>query len=328
MGRTRTPTRWLGSSCCTTTGFAAGARSKTARPLGRRTIYAVEQIAASNKEATEAWSGPLFDRFVQFRGLVTAGLGAHGEKALGIHPPRPGDRALDIGCGFGDTTQRIATLVDPDGEAVGVDVSEPFIEEARRDLAGTGLENVRFIAADVQVTELEQGFDYAFSRMGIMFFANPVQAFRNVRTALKPGGRLSAVVWRRKLDNAWMHRAELVVEEYLERPEETDEPTCGPGPFSMANADMVSEQLGIAGFEQISLQRCDLPIKIGDDLDHAVEFNMSLGPAGEVLRLWGDRVDEIRPKISRDLRQALAEFDGPDGVIAPASTWIIGATAP
>jgi hypothetical protein len=96
----------------------------------------------------------------------------------------------------------------------------------------------------------------------------------------------------------------------------------------MADADTVSEQLSIAGFEQISLRRCDLPIKIGDDLDHAVEFNMSLGPAGEVLRLWGDRVEEIRPKIAGELRTALSEFDGPDGVIAPASTWIVGAVAP
>lgn len=288
----------------------------------------MEQIAASNREATEAWSGPLFDRFVQFRGLVTAGLGAHGEAALEAYPPPPGSRVLDLGCGFGDTTQQLAALVGSAGEAVGVDVSEPFVAAAREEAKAADVDNVRFLSGDVQIMDLGAGFDYAFSRMGIMFFANPVQALRNVRSALAPGGRFCAIVWRRKLDNAWMNRAELVVEEYLERPEETDEPTCGPGPFSMANADTVSEQLAIAGFEQISLQRCDLPIKIGDDLDHAIEFNMSLGPAGEVLRLWGDRVDEIRPKISRDLRQELAEFDGPDGVIAPASTWIIGATAP
>ena len=288
----------------------------------------MEQIAASNREATDAWSGPLFDRFVQFRDLVTAGLGAHGEAALEAYPPSPGGRVLDLGCGFGDTTQRLAALVGPDGEAVGVDVSEPFVAAARGEAEGAGVKNASFFSGDVQVMDLGEGFDYAFSRMGIMFFANPVQALRNVRSALAPGGQFCAIVWRRKLDNAWMNRAELVVEEYLERPAETDEPTCGPGPFSMANADTLSEQLKIAGFEQITLQRCDLPIKIGDDLDHAVEFNMSLGPAGEVLRLWEDRIDEIRPKISRELREALAEFDGPDGVIAPASTWIIGATAP
>jgi SAM-dependent methyltransferase len=288
----------------------------------------VESVAATNKEAAEAWSGPLFDRFVRFRPLVAEGLGAHGEVAMAAHPPRPGDRVLDIGCGFGDTTQRLAELVGAEGEAVGVDVSEPFIEAAREEAEAAGIENVRFTVGDVQVAELGETFDYAFSRMGVMFFANPVQAFRNVRAALAPGGRLCAVVWRRKEDNEWVRRAELVVEEYLEHPEETDQPTCGPGPFSMANADTVSEQLKIAGFEQISLRRCDLPLKIGDDLEHAVEFNMALGPAGEVLRLWEDRIDEIRPKIAADLRQALTEFDGPDGVVAPASTWIVAATAP
>jgi len=288
----------------------------------------MEPVAASNREATDAWSGPLFERFVRYRDLVTAGLGAHGEAAIAAHPPQRGDRVLDLGCGFGDTTQRLAALVGADAEAVGIDVSEPFVEAARKEAAEAGVENVRFTTGDVQVTEFDETFDYAFSRMGIMFFANPVQALRNVRAALVPGGRLCAVVWRRKLDNEWVRRAELVVEEYLDHPEESDEPTCGPGPFSMANADTVSEQLTIAGFEEISLRRCDLPIKIGADLDHAVEFNMSLGPAGEVLRLWGDRVEEIRPKIARELREALAEFDGPEGVIAPASTWIVGARVP
>lgn len=288
----------------------------------------MDSVAAANREATDAWSGPLFDRFVQFRDLVTTGLGAHGEVAMEAHPPSPGDRVLDLGCGFGDTTRRLAALIGEEAEAVGVDVSEPFIAAAMREAEDAGVENIRFAVADVQVAEFDGSFDYAFSRMGLMFFASPVQALRNIREALVPGGRLCAVVWRRKLDNDWVHRAELVVADYLEHPEESDEPTCGPGPFSMADADTVTEQLTIAGFEEISLRRCDLPIKIGDDLDHAVEFTMSLGPAGEVLRLWGDRAEEVRPEISAKLHEALAEFDGPDGVIAPASTWIVSAHAP
>jgi SAM-dependent methyltransferase len=284
--------------------------------------------AAENREATEAWSGPLFERFVRYRELVAEGLGAHGEAAMAAHPPRPGDRVVDLGCGFGDTTQRLAELVGPEGGALGVDVSEPFIELARKEAEEEGVENVRFAVEDVQVAEFGETFDYAFSRMGVMFFANPVAALRNVRGALAPGGRFCAVVWRRKEDNEWVRRAELVVDEYLDHPEESDQPTCGPGPFSMANADTVSEQLKIAGFEQISLRRSDLPLKIGRDLDHVVEFNMALGPAGEVLRLWEDRIDEIRPKIAADLRQTLADFEGPEGVYAPASTWIVSASAP
>jgi SAM-dependent methyltransferase len=284
--------------------------------------------AAENREATEAWSGPLFECFVQYRDLVAGGLGAHGDAAMAAHPPRLGDRVLDVGCGFGDTTQRLAELVGAEGEALGVDVSEPFIELARAEAEEAGAANVRFAVGDVQITAFEESFDYAFSRMGIMFFANPVQALRNVREALSPGGTFCAVVWRRKLDNEWVLRAEAIVDKYLDHPEETDQPTCGPGPFSMANADTVSEQFKIAGFEEICLKRCDLPLKIGSDLDHAVEFNMALGPAGEVLRLWEDRIEEIKPKIAAELREALADLDGPDGVYAPASTWIISARAP
>jgi SAM-dependent methyltransferase len=288
----------------------------------------VSSVAPDNAEATEAWSGPLFDLFVKYRELTTAGLGAHGEKAMEAVPPRPGERVLDVGCGFGDTTQRLAELVGTEGSALGVDVSEPFIATARKEAEQAGIGNVEFLVADVQTLELPREFDYAFSRMGIMFFANPVAALRNVRNALAPGGRFCAVVWRRKLDNEWVHRAEQIVDEYLEHPEETDEPTCGPGPFSMANADTVTEQLKIAGFEEIALHRCDLPMKVGNDLDQAVEFGMALGPAGEILRLWGDRVDEIRPEIAAKIRAAIADLEQPDGVFAPASTWIITAQAP
>jgi SAM-dependent methyltransferase len=289
---------------------------------------AMSSVAPDNVEATEAWSGPLFDLFVEYRELTSEGLGAHGEVAMRSCPPRPGDRALDLGCGFGETTRQIAELVGAEGSALGIDVSEPFIDAARKEAEEAGAANAEFRVADVQTLELPQEFDYAYSRMGLMFFANPVVALRNIRGALVPGGRLCAVVWRRKLDNEWVHRAEQIVDEYLEHPEETDEPTCGPGPFSMANADTVSEQLQIAGFEEITLRRCDLPLKVGDDLDQAVEFGMALGPAGEVLRLWGDRVDEIRPEIAAKIRAAIADLAQPDGVFAPASTWIITARVP
>jgi SAM-dependent methyltransferase len=288
----------------------------------------MEPVAADNEEALEAWDGVLFDRFVKFREIVTEGLGAHGEAALAAHPPRPGDRVLDIGCGFGDTSLRIAGLTGGSGSVLGVDVAPRFIEAAQGEAALAGTGNVRFAVRDVQVTEFEDSFDYAFARFGTMFFANPVAAMRNVREALVPDGRLCMVVWRRKLDNDWLHRAETVVEKFVEEPEETDEPTCGPGPFSMANADTTSDILLNAGFAEVELRRCDIPILIGRDLDHAVEFVTAIGPAGEVIRLAGDEAEKIRPQIEAALREALAEFDGPGGVIADASTWIVSATAP
>jgi ubiquinone/menaquinone biosynthesis C-methylase UbiE len=279
-----------------------------------------------NAEAIQAWDGPLFDRFVQFREIVTTGLGAHGEEALRLVPPQPGQRVLDIGCGFGDTTREIARLVGDRGEGVGVDAAPRFIEAARDEAAQAGVSNARFLVADVQATPIEGRFDMAFSRFGTMFFANPVAALRNVRRALVPGGRLAMVVWRRRLDNEWLYRAQTIVESIVSRPEEYDEPTCGPGPFSMSDADTTSEILLHAGFTDVSLRRCDLPILIGRDLQEAIDFVMAIGPAGEILRLAGDRAAHLHGRVDEALRDGLSEYAGPGGVRAPASTWIVTAS--
>lgn len=288
-----------------------------------------QQQTSANEEAIRAWDGPLYDRFVRFREVVTSGLGAHGEEALRLWPPLPGQRVLDVGCGFGDTTQRIAGIVGPDGEAVGVDASARFIDDAVREAAEVGVANARFLVADVEHDLAgEGGFDLAFSRFGTMFFANPVAAMRNVRGALAPGGALVMVVWRRRIDNDWLYRAQTIVEGIVERPEEYDEPTCGPGPFSMADADTTSEILRLAGFEGIALHRCDIPIAIGADLQEALDLVMALGPAGEILRLAGDRAIHLHGEVERALRRGLAEFEGDDGELrAPASTWIVTASA-
>jgi len=254
------------------------------------------------------------------------GSAAYGEETLRIHPPPFGGRVIDIGCGFRDTTQHLAAVVGPEGSALGVDVSARFIEAATAEAAGVA--NVEFAVADVQTTTFDQRFDLAFSRFGTMFFANPVAALRNVRESLVPGGKLVMVVWRSKVENEWVYRGQTITEKFVTKPESYDEPTCGPGPFSMGNADTVSGILVGAGFEDISLRRCDLPMLIGRDIDEAVEMVMSIGPAGEILRLAGERAAYLHEPVAAALRDGLAEWAGPDGVAAPASTWIISAVAP
>lgn len=292
-------------------------------------MSSVEQSAVSpaNAEAIEAWDGPLFDRFVEFRHIVVAGLKAHGDEAMRLYPPPPGGRVLDIGCGFGDTTQQLAALVGDEGVAVGVDAAPRFIEAATREAQQAGAGNVRFAVTDVETTTFTERFDLAFSRMGTMFFANPVAALRRVREALVDDGRLVMVVWRNREDNAWLHRGQQITEAFVTRPDEYEEPTCGPGPFSMANADTVSGILLSAGYRDITLRRCDLPITIGTTVDEAVELVMSLGPAGEILRLSGDRAAHLHEPIAAALREGFAEWSGPGGVTAPASTWIVAARA-
>jgi hypothetical protein len=136
------------------------------------------------------------------------------------------------------------------------------------------------------------------------------------------------VVWRRRIDNDWLYRAQTIVEGIVARPEEYDEPTCGPGPFSMADADTTSEILGLAGFADIALQRCDIPITIGRDLEEALELVMALGPAGEILRLAGDSAAHLHGQVEAALREGLAEFATDGELLAPASTWIVTARAP
>lgn len=284
--------------------------------------------APENQEATEAWNGPLFEIWQDFQAIVVSNAKAHGDAALEDHRPEPGDRVLDIGCGLGDSTVQLAELVGPGGHAHGVDVAERMIAGALQNAERAGVENVSFEVVDVQVARFTDTYDYAFARFGTMFFANPVAALRKVRGALRPGGRLNMVVWRRKLDNDWLHRAETIVEQFLDRPEEYDEPTCGPGPFSMANADTVSDVLKHAGFRDVQLKRQDLGIRTGDSLEQAVDLVMSIGPAGEVLRLWGDRVEEIRPKVRAALLEGMADMARDGGVYADSSTWAVRAVAP
>src|SRR5262249_50426710 len=137
---------------------AVSQRRRTISGVEKATVPNKGRVAAENEEATEAWSGVLFDRFVEFRELIVHGIALHGAAAMQPHPPAPGDRVLDLGCGFGDTPQQLANLAGPEGEAVGVDVSEPFIEASIREADEEGARNVDFLVGDAQVMELPGTF--------------------------------------------------------------------------------------------------------------------------------------------------------------------------
>jgi len=284
----------------------------------------------ANSVIVEAWDTVLFDKFCRFRPLLVEGLSQHSEAALERCRYRRGERILDVGCGFGDSTAHIAGQVAPDGEAVGVDCAANFIRESERTAREAGADNVRFLVGDAQSCDLAGPYDHAFARFGTMFFEMPGAAMRNIRRALVPGGTFTQIVWRRREENPWAYEAEQVVKQIVPvvSHEDTDQVHCGPGPFSMAGPDMVSTMLRAAGFERITFERYDCDIRIGRDLDDAVELAMSLGPAGEIIRLAGEAGEQRRPEVVAALREVLEPYARPDGVWGPSSTWFITAGNP
>jgi len=285
---------------------------------------------ADNNVIIQAWNTVLYQKFRRFKHLLVDGLSQHSDAALARCHFAPGARVLDIGCGFGDSTLRIARMVGPDGVCVGMDCAEKFIEDANADARAAKVDNAHFFIGDAQWDDLRGPYDHAFARFGTMFFDMPGAAMSNVRKALKPGGEFTQIVWRRREENPWLHEAELKVRAIVPvvSHADTNQVHCGPGPFSMSGPDMVSTMLRGAGFEHITFERYDCDICIGRDLSDAIEFAMALGPAGEIIRLAGAEGEKCKPQVVAALTDTLTPYLRQNGVWAPSSTWFITATNP
>jgi ubiquinone/menaquinone biosynthesis C-methylase UbiE len=287
----------------------------------------VSEAAVSNDEFTAFWNDVLVDKFERFRNILLDGLSYHSEAPLRTLEIAPGARALDVGCGWGDTAIVLARRVGPSGSVLGLDCCDAFLEKGRKDARTAGLVNLRFVAADVQTYPFQPEFDFCFSRFGMMFFSNPVAAMRNIRTALKPGGRLMFVTWRTIEDNPWVGVPKKLVLNFLPPPGENAQ-TCGPGPFSMANPEVVTAQLKAAGFEDARFARTDGPVMIGATVEQAMDFQLALGPAGEIFREAGAEAERRRQEIENALRTELAHHLQDGKVYMQSSSWAITARRP
>jgi len=283
--------------------------------------------AQDRNEFVAFWNDVLADKFERFRNILIDGLSYHSEAPLSRLELAPGSRILDVGCGWGDTALRLAKMTGPSGEVIGLDCCNSFLEKGRRDATAAGIRNVRFIEADVESYPFSSEFDLCFSRFGMMFFANPVAAMRNVRSALKPGGRLVFITWRAIDDNPWLGVPKNVVLKFLPPPGEAAQ-TCGPGPFSMASSSLVSAQLTAAGFTGIRFERSDGPVMVGANLEQAMQFQLALGPAGEIYREAGAEAEIRRAEIEEALRTTLASYLQEGRVIMGSSSWTITAYNP
>jgi SAM-dependent methyltransferase len=273
-----------------------------------------DQIAYWNAVAGETWAR-LQDRLDH----QLEPLGRRGMRELQL---TAGQRVLDIGCGTGQTTLALAQAVGPQGAVLGVDISHPLLEVARRRAIEGGVGNASFLEADAQTAAFDTaGFDVAFSRFGVMFFADPVAAFRNVRSALKPGGRLTFVCWRAQAENPVMTVAMSAAAPFLPPMPPPADPSA-PGPFAFADPQRPRGVLTEAGFSDIAITAHDAKVG-GGDLDQTLDLSLRVGPLGSFLRENPDRRDAAVAAV----RQALAAHDGPDGVKLDSATWIVSARA-
>lgn len=286
-------------------------------------------VAAANEEAVRAWDTVLYERWKQNRRVFVGALDGITADLFERWPPPRGGRCIDVGCGFGETTRQLAGLVGEEGFVLGTDSSRRFIEDARREAAEAGVGNVEFEVSDAQTAVWEPVHDYAYSRMGTQFFAAPVPAMRAIRGALKPGGVLRKVCWRRKAESPMWAETEQVVQRFLSPPEEYEADTCGPGPFSLGNPETLTGILEAAGFEDVELVRRDFDYFMGGDMAEAVDVMLALGPGAELIRLNGEHGESRRPEIAEALAERFAEWQRADGsVVGPASVWLVSARNP
>lgn len=279
-------------------------------------------------EFVRFWNEVLAPKFIRFKHILVDGLTLHSEAVFPSLPVQKGDVVLDVGCGFGDTAIKLARIVGDEGSVVGIDCCDAFLDYARQDAKTQGIKNIRFERGDAEIALPKNEYDFVFARFGTMFFSNPVAAMRNMRLALKPGGRMAHIVWRQPADNPWLSMAKDIVLQYLPPPGE-DAQTCGPGPFSMANEEMVRGMMKSAGYEDIEFTRVDAQVLVGKSVSDAIDFQLALGPAGEVFREAGDLAEKKRPEIEAALAEAIRkETASEEGIFMPSSSWVISARNP
>ena len=281
----------------------------------------------ANAEQIRYWNEAAGPKWVALHKVIDAQIAPLGERAMDRAGIAPGERVIDVGCGCGDTTIALARRVGPAGLVLGIDISAPMLERAAETARAEGLANVRFENADAQTHRLPPGaFDVVYSRFGIMFFADPVAAFANLRAALRPGGRLAFVCWQALRENPWLFLALQAAAQHLTLP--PPPAPDAPGPFSLADPERVRDIVARAGFERIALEdlRTALTLGGGGTLDQAVRFlTEGVGPVSSILR---EADPALRPTVAAAVRAAIAPFHTPEGVRLSSAAWIVTALAP
>lgn len=278
-----------------------------------------KSVAELAEEQATYWKGAGGEGWLAAYQRIQRAIGEIGDLTLAAANARDGERAIDIGCGTGDTTAALAASVGPRGHVLGVDISEPLIAAAR----AHRIDNATFVVGDAATHPFKAGdYDLVFSRFGVMFFADPVAAFDNIRRALKPAGRLVFVAWRTPQENPWGTVPARAAQPFLppqQRPGPED-----PGQFSFGDRARVERILREAGFTAPAIAPVDRQIWMGDSVAEVVA---GAGRFGPLARAFAGAEPAAIEKAKQAIAEVLAPHEGPAGVRLPGACWLVTARA-
>jgi len=274
--------------------------------------------SSANAEQARYWTEDGGPNWVRDEAVYDLMLTPFNHVLLDALDPQPGERVLDVGCGFGSTSLAVSAR---GAEVHGVDISPPMIQRAR-ERAAAAKASATFAIADAQEDPLGGPHDAVTSRFGVMFFADPVRAFRNFAGATRPEGRLAFVCWQPLESNPWMNAAPNVIRSLMDDP--PPPPPPGAGPFAFGDTTFVDRVLAEAGWSQASIAPFETHARMGGNDGVAGAVNQALGnSAAKALLAMGDAtVRERAAAILADEFESLSV----DGVVSfPAAAWLVTA---
>jgi len=276
----------------------------------------------ANQDQRRYWNDEGQRQYQQHGPRFEAMTTGFGEAMLDAARLVPGNRVLDIGCGYAATTIEAARRVGPAGTVLGVDISAAMLQTAHDRVAESGLDNIALVETDAQVHPFEAAsFDAIVSRFGLMFFDDPAAAFANFSRTLRPDGRLAFVCWQDPMASEWIAKALGAVVPVLGCAPQLGTPGA-PGPWAFADGDRLHQILAKAGFRDVRLESVTQPQRIGDDIDDAVSFILSLP---ESQQLFTGAAQDTVNAATAALRSALTPYARPDGLSLNASAWLVSA---
>lgn len=278
---------------------------------------------APNQEQAEYWNGQEAAHWLAHEARYEAMLAPFTDRLLKAAAIGRAGRVLDVGCGFGATTLA-AGRVAANGDALGIDLSGQLLRRAGQRARDEGLANVHFRCADAQSHTFDRSrFDVAVSRFGVMFFSDPVAAFANVASAVRPGGRLVFLCWAGALDNEWIAVPAAAIARHLDLPSLGD--PGGPGPFSLADPGRLSAVLHGAGWADVGTEATSVPMILGQDVRGTVEFMTSTGMAQALLK---EADAPAMARVTEAMGAALEPYLTADGVTMGSKSWLVTARRP